>query len=196
MNGFLKEKWTQIAAGTATLFAVCAAIAALKGGAFSTKTQITTTKENNAWAYFQSKSIKQHTVENQHDIFLLARMKETSPKTIEWLDQKIKENEKDIARYDQEKNDIKTQAEKLSGEAVQYKKISGYFGLAVMLLQISIMINAIAILLKKYYIWIGGMLFGAGGITYLLIGFCVNRASRNKQIYVRMAVSESSRGLA
>jgi hypothetical protein len=68
MSELLKERWTQWAALTTTVFAVCAAISALKGGSFGTRAQITATKEANAWAYFQSKSVKQHTCENQKDL--------------------------------------------------------------------------------------------------------------------------------
>jgi hypothetical protein len=52
MGEMFKEKWTQWAALTTTVFAVCAALSAARGGTMSTRTMVTTTKEANAWAYY------------------------------------------------------------------------------------------------------------------------------------------------
>ncbi|MEI6079413.1 MAG: DUF4337 family protein, partial [bacterium] len=59
MKSFFKDKWVQIGTLATTVLAVCAAISALKGGGYSTKTQVTTTQVANTWAYYQAKSIKQ-----------------------------------------------------------------------------------------------------------------------------------------
>ena len=56
----LKERWTQLVALTTTVLAVCAAISSLKGGGYATKVQLATTRENDKWAQYQSKSIKEN----------------------------------------------------------------------------------------------------------------------------------------
>jgi hypothetical protein len=165
----LKEKWTQIAAMATTVFAVCAAISALKGGGCSTKIQVLTTQETNAWAYFQSKSIKQHATELQLDNFSVI-MLDCKPGVKEVLKKKLQICENDIRRYDREKNEIKTGAEKISKEADGFKQRGGRFGLAVMLLQIAIMLNSIGVLVKRRFMFFTGFVLGLVGMVYLSFG--------------------------
>ena len=69
-----------------------------------------------------------------------------------------------------EKSEIKTQAETLGKDTDGFKKHSGYFGLAVMLLQISIMLNSVGVLTKKRLMWGFGLSFGTIGVIYMFIG--------------------------
>jgi hypothetical protein len=171
MAEMLRERWTQWAALTTTIFAVCAAISAARGGTMSTRTMVTTTKEANAWAYFQAKSIKQHVNDTQIDAFELERLAATLPEVQRRLDGKIRSYREDVARYDKEKADIQEQAESLAKQADFYKIHGGAFSIAVMMLQIAIMMNSVGALLKQKAMWIAGMLFGAVGVVYMLRGF-------------------------
>jgi len=170
INNLFKEKWTQYAALATTIFAVCASISALKGGGYSTKVQMTTTKEANSWGYFQAKSIKQHASQLYFDQLDLAEKKERDPKIRTFIDDKMKVVKDDIERYDREKGEIKTQSEVFGKDAEGYKKHSASFGLAVMLLQISIMLNSIGVLVKKRRMWGLGLGFGVVGVVYMLVG--------------------------
>ena len=53
------DAWTKWVALSTTILAVCAAFATLKGGSFSTKTQLATVTASNKWAYYQAKSLKE-----------------------------------------------------------------------------------------------------------------------------------------
>ena len=53
---------------TTTVLAVAAAISSLRASSYSTKVQIHTTREANQWAYFQSKSIKDHNFTPTRDL--------------------------------------------------------------------------------------------------------------------------------
>ena len=167
-----KEKWLQWVALTTTILAVAAAISSLRASSYSTQVQLHTTKEANQWAYFQSKSIKEHTFALTRDLLVaIGRLEKQNPALQEFLQPKIKEFNGEIARYDTEKKEIKGDAEKLIQEQEVLKRHNAAFATAVMLLQIAIMLSAIGALIKGKLLWFIGMLMGVSGITYMLNGF-------------------------
>ncbi len=163
-------RWLQYVALTTTSLAVCAAISALRGSSLSTRVLISTTREANAWAYFQAKSIKQHVTELSRDQVALAAIGETAPERRAWLAARAAAYEADVARYDREMQEIQTQARTLGSQADWLKRHSGYFGLAVMLLQVSIMLSSVGALLKRPRLWVTGLVFGLGGLGYMAAG--------------------------
>ncbi len=167
----IKEKWIQGVALTTTIIAVCAALSTLRGGAFSTKVQISTTQESNKWSYFQSKSTKQHICEVQLQAFEINELLTSNSVVIDTIDSKISQLKKDIARYDKEKAEIKKEAEQLNVLQQEYKAHSGSFAIAAMLLQIAIMLSSVGALMKKKWMWFAGMALGASGIVYMMNGF-------------------------
>ena len=166
-----KPKWLEWVALTTTILAVCTAIGSLKAGSFSTKVQLSSTKENNAWAYFQSKSIKQHTCELERNQLEIMMADNHSPKAAKLIEEKLKQVNDDIARYDKEKADIQKDAKAQTQEQILYKQKNGNLGLAVMLLQIAIMMSSIGALIKRKQLWVLGLCFGGIGLVYFLNGF-------------------------
>ncbi|MCL4503327.1 MAG: DUF4337 domain-containing protein [Deltaproteobacteria bacterium] len=167
-----KETWIQMVALTATVLAVLAAIASLRASSYSTKVQIAATKEANQWAYFQSKSIKEHSYALNRDILASVRLQEIkNPKAQKYLNNKIKEYEDEISRYGKEKDQIKQGAEELVKEQEGYKLKNANFSLAVMLLQIAIMCSAVGALIKKKILWLMGLILGGWGVYYFVMGF-------------------------
>lgn len=166
-----KEPWIQWVALTTTVLAVGAAIAVLKATSYSTRVQLYTTKEANQWAYFQAKSIKEHSYVINRDVLNTVRITEAkNPKVQKYLTDKIKEYDKEIARYDKEKNQIKSDADEIIKQQEVCKKKNGDFALAAMLLQIAIMGSAVAALIRKKLMWFIGMGLGVWGIYYLVQG--------------------------
>lgn len=167
-----KETWIQWVALTTTILAVCAAISSLKASSYSTRVQIHTTKEANHWAYYQSKSIKEHSFVLNRDILTYANLLGSSqPRVEQFLTAKIKDYNTEINRYDQEKKQIKTEAENLIREQEILKRHNAAFALAVMLLQIAIMMSAVAALLKRKLMWVSGLALSAVGLVYMANGF-------------------------
>jgi len=167
-----KETWIQWVALTTTILAVCAAISSLKASSYSTRVQIHTTKEANHWAYYQSKSIKEHSFRLNRDILNCANLLgNPNPQVQQFLTAKIKDYDKEIKRYGQEKKEIKTEAENIITEQELLKRHNGAFALAVMLLQIAIMMSAVAALLKRKMMWVAGLAFSAVGLLYMANGF-------------------------
>lgn len=167
-----REAWIQWVALTTTVLAVFAAISSLRASSYSTRVQIATTKEANHWAYYQSKSIKEHSYRLNRDILSSVKLLETkNPKAQKFLAAKIHDYDTEIRRYDQEKNQIKKEAEDIIGEQEIFKKKNGDFALAVMLLQIAIMCSAVGALIKKKLLWLVGLIMGVWGAVYLGMGF-------------------------
>jgi len=162
-----KERWMQWVALTTTVLAVCAAISALKGGGYSTRVQLSTTQEVNKWSYFQSKSIKQHAVELHRDQLELIRLEAHSSEAQRLIEQSVAKANAELARYEQEKAQIKAEAEVIQKDEGELKRHAGAFGLAVMLLQIAIMLSSVGALLKKPATWVVGLGFGPLGLVSL-----------------------------
>jgi hypothetical protein len=167
-----KESWIQWVALTTTILAVCAAISSLRASSYSTRVQISTTKEANQWAYYQSKSIKENTYQSIRDILVGIRLLEAkNPKAHKFLSDKIKKYDEEIGRYEKEKAGIKKDAENIAKEQEVLKKKNSEFALAVMLLQIAIMASAVGALIKKKLLWFVGLAVGIWGLVYMAIGF-------------------------
>jgi hypothetical protein len=169
-----KDPWLNYLALTTVLFAVCATLATLKGGGYSTKSVMSQAQASDQWAYYQSKSIKGYVYELQKEKFEmdLKTMKAATPpslagdykKKIEGYGQKIK-------KYDEEKADIMKKAQELEALRDETQKHAGAFGMAAMFLQIAILLSSIAALMKQKYFWYLGMASGALGLVYFFNGF-------------------------
>jgi hypothetical protein len=167
-----KETWIQWVALTTTVLAVCAAISSLKASSYSTRVQLQTTREANHWAYFQSKSIKEHGFRSNRDLLTaLDQVDGKNPRLHKFIAGKIKEYDQEIARYDQEKKQIKNEAESLVKEQEILKRHNSAFALAVMLLQIAIMMSAVGALIKKKILWLAGLAVSIVGLTYMVNGY-------------------------
>src|SRR5690349_2862635 len=123
-----RERWMQWVALTTTILAVCAAISALKGGGYSTRVQLSTTKEANAWSYFQAKSVKQHAVELHREALELLRLDARTPEAERLATERIARAAAEIARYDGEKAQIKAEAEAVQKDEGELKRHAGAFG--------------------------------------------------------------------
>jgi hypothetical protein len=165
MSDETKAVWLNWLAITTIIFSASATLSTFKGGGYSTKAVLAQTKASNQWAYFQSKSVKQHTCELQRDAFELQALGACEPALADSYRVKLVDLNKDIARYDKEKNEIKASAESLEVAKSDYQRHSSTFGLAVVYLQVAIMFSALAALLKKKYIWGLGVVVGSYGLA-------------------------------
>jgi ABC-type glycerol-3-phosphate transport system permease component len=163
------ERWMRWIALSTTALAVLAAIATLRNGSFSTRMQLATTEEANAWSYFQSKSIKQHATENQRDMLKLQRLV-SAPQHRDSIGRMIMTCETDIARYDREKTEIQDQAVAFDKNQGLLKRRTNSLGTSVMFFQIGIVLSSFAAQLKRETLWFLGLGAGAVGLVYFVNG--------------------------
>jgi hypothetical protein len=161
------DAWTKWVALSTTLLAVAAAFSTLKGGSYSTQTQLATVSASNKWSYFQSKSLKQTARETEREIITTIAASAPNAEAKAVAVASIEKAQKEIVRYEEEKAAIKLDAETLDAKASYCQMRGGNFGLAIMFLQIAIMLSAISALMKKKAFWIIGLCAGAIGIGYL-----------------------------
>ncbi len=189
------DSWTKWVALTTTLLAVGAAFSTMKGGGFSTQTQLNTVKASSAsqlntvkasndWAYYQAKSIKQTAMETNIVSLTVVREMAQQPEARAETEKAIANYKLEVDRYKKEKAEIMEEAKKYEAKAVaeseKYQRKAdwsqcrgGSFGKAAMFLQIAIMLCAISALLKKKGAWIAGMCIGAIGLGFLAFGWFV-----------------------
>src|SRR5512146_17127 len=106
----LKERWTQWVALTTTILAVCAAISSLKGGGYSTKVQLATTRENDRWAQYQSKSIKQNLFAVEQSLLQVQALEARAPQARDAIAARLGKLQAELGRYEQEKAQLKAEA--------------------------------------------------------------------------------------
>jgi hypothetical protein len=161
------DAWTKWVALSTTLLAVCAAFATLKGGSFSTKTQLATVKASNRWGHYQAKSLKETAYVTESTILKALEPSLTAPESKAIARKAIDKADEEIKRYKSEKAEIMEEATYLDLDAAYCQERGGNFGLAIMFLQIAIMLSAIAALMKKKSFWLIGLIAGAIGVGFL-----------------------------
>jgi hypothetical protein len=169
-----KERWLNWLALITVILALGATLSTLKVGSFSNRSILRQTQASNQWAYYQAKSIKSYLYELQKEKLEgeLKLLGETTPKEVmEDLQKRIASYDKKLATYDQEKADIQKGARKLEQERDEATLHSQAFGIAVILLQLSILLSSIAALMKKPMVWVLGLILGAAGTIAFVNGF-------------------------
>jgi hypothetical protein len=171
MADILPEKWMKGIAITTTILAVVAAIASSRSSFFVAKAQLLTALEGSQWSYYQSKSIKQYLFETQKKAFEINILGATNPAQRDFMTKSIQDYSRDIARYDQEKTQIQSQAEATNKENALVVRRGSQFSLAVVFSQIGIMLSSVGALLKRREMWIVGLIIGSISLAFLANGF-------------------------
>ncbi|MEI6675091.1 MAG: DUF4337 domain-containing protein [Verrucomicrobiota bacterium] len=160
-----RDQWTKYVSLTMVVIAVLAAIATLKGGAFSTRTlkemneaTFNQAKASDQWSFYQAKSIKQNLYQIELDHLLAAPA--ADPAGLEKMTAKVD-------KYDKEKSDIMAQAQKYEAARDESRKLatsaaehSREMGLSITLFQVAIALGAMALIVKKRYLWVISSIFG------------------------------------
>lgn len=167
-----KEPWLNHMALATVVLAVCATLSTFKGGSYSGQSVINQTLASNQWAYFQAKSTKQNMHELQADSLRLQALSLTANNPAKTaITQKIDEYNAQVARYAQEMKEIEAQARALERQRDDALRHNRPFSLAVMFLQVAILLNSVAGLLKIQKIWWSSLPFGLTGLVFFADGF-------------------------
>jgi hypothetical protein len=169
-----KEKWLNYLALSTVILAVCATLATFKGGQHSTRGVLAQTEAANQWAYFQAKSIKEHTYEIQKErleLELKTAFRKAPPDVAESYNKRLEDYGRKLKKYQTEKAEIEKDARNLETTKSDALRHSRSYGIAVIFLQIAIMLSSIAALMKKKPVWYLGMTTGVAGIVFSIDGF-------------------------
>jgi hypothetical protein len=151
-----KDPFEKKIALSIAIIAVLLSLIGAKGDEFKTEAIIKTNEASNAWAYFQSKSVKEHIAELQQDILAL---KPAGTSTEGSKTAPLKSGD-----YEQQKEEIKKKAEALEQESSNDLKIHHKFSLAEVLLQLAVVLSSIAILTRWHAPWFLGLALALAGV--------------------------------
>ena len=151
---------------TISIMAVLVAGATLLGHRAHTEELLLQSQATDQWAYYQAKNGRYHGMQTTADLIgtLVPRDKDKA----ETL---LKKYEKEIERYDSDKEDISEKAKELEKERDVVRRRADRFDGGEALLQIGLVICSITLLTKKKGFWIGGVVVGALGVLSAAAGF-------------------------
>jgi len=155
---------------TASALAVGAAISSLLSGHAANDAIIKQTEATDKWCYYQAKSTKAHVFEGNRVVVstlanLVGKGDDTKTKqSIQFFDQQIK-------KFDEDKNAIQTDAQKIEKESSEaFGKHQNYsFGVACF--QIGIVLASVAILANANWLYICSVGAGIMGVVYTCLGW-------------------------
>ncbi|SDE68669.1 DUF4337 domain-containing protein [Sporomusa acidovorans] len=163
-----KDNISTFIAITTLVLAACATLASFKAAGYGNKMVLAQNQASDQWAYYQAKSIKETTYEVERDTMALAAQQAGNP---ELYKAKIAEYNREITRYQQEKEDITKAAKRLEQERDNAQHFNGGFGQALIFLQIGILLSSLASINKQYMYWYIGLAVGGVGIIVFLYNF-------------------------
>lgn len=145
----------KVALSTA-IIAAFAAIASLLAGDHANEAMVSQIQSSDKWAHYQAKSIKAAVLNTK-----IALLENQGKKP------EAKDEEK-LADYAKEQEDLSKEATALQHEANEHLEKHKKLASGVTLLQIAIAVGAISALTKRKRFWAVSLLFGAGGVYFLL----------------------------
>jgi uncharacterized Tic20 family protein len=145
-----KERTWAVVAITTALIAVFAAISSLMAGHYSNEAMIDQIRASDQWAFYQAKGIKAE---------------------IQALGVVLGKNDPaEVSRYKKEQDEIKTEADKFQKESAEYLERHVSLSRSVTIFQIAIAISAIAILIKRKFLWYCSIVLALIGIFLFAMG--------------------------
>lgn len=152
-----KDPFERRVALTIALLGVALALISTIGDNAQSESLLAATRASNQWAYFQSKSIKEHTYRTQADLLSVS----PEPAAAELRARYAAE----IERYAREKDEIRAAAEAQETVVAAEGAINDRCDQASLLLQIGIVLGSIAILVHWRLLWFISIGLGVSGVA-------------------------------
>jgi hypothetical protein len=165
-----KEKWQGWLALSTAIMAVLAALTTLYMGKYSSRAIMAQGQESDQWAYYQSKSIKEHSFGmSKKGLELQLMSQKGMPFMVaEEFRRTIGKYDDEIKRYSVERQEIKAKAEEIARHKLKAQQMGGNFAYALIFLQIALMLASIASLTKRHYLWYIALGCNVGWLFFFL----------------------------
>lgn len=151
----VKDRFEKTVAVSIACMAVVLAFISDHADDAKTDAILSTNEATNAWSYFQAKSTKQQVIES--DLYLLDVLE---PEGEAGMRVKLGD---EIARYDEEKREIKIKAEQLTEDASRSSSVDERAGQGALFLQLAIVLASVSIFARWTALWIIGLLVAVVG---------------------------------
>jgi hypothetical protein len=155
-----REAWTKYVSLMIVVLAVVTATGTLKSGSFGSRVLLNQARASDAWAFYQSKSLKRHLAEMEAHLVAGAAARTAGQA----------EPSADVARYRSEEAEIKAQAEGLERVRDENAKHGPPLAFGIALLQISIALASVCLITKRRVLWAISALLGMAGFGYVVLG--------------------------
>ena len=166
-----QEPWLKLVVLTVIVLAAAAGISAFKASVYATQVQVFAAREARHWQDYQVESVKKENLAINRDILASAWLPEVkAPRPQKSMAARIKDYEDEMGRLNQERDQIKKEAQALGVQEEALAKKGGELGLAVILFQLAIMCSATGSLTRKKILWLAGLALGVWGLVYVVKG--------------------------
>lgn len=154
-----KDPFERRVALSIAILAVVLAVISMVGDNAKLAGLLASTRAANGWAYYQSKSIKEHTYALQKEALeTLADVGDEERRA-----RLIEQYGREVARYKKEKDEIRAQAEAHEKEVEAQGLVNDRCDLAGLQLQIAIVLGSVAILVSWRAFWYASLVLGLTG---------------------------------
>jgi len=152
-----------------SIMAVILAAVTLLAHRASTHELLLQSQATDQWAYYQAKNIRLHEMEANVDIFATLGAKD--PARAEAMVQKY---EKQVAKYESDKEDISEKAKELEKERDLLGHHADRFEIGEVFLEVGLVICSITLLTNRKPFWYLGILLGIGGMIAAATAFLIH----------------------
>jgi hypothetical protein len=149
---------------TIAVLAVALSLVTTVGDNAKSDALLAATRAANNWAFYQAKSIKEHSFDTDREI-LEAEIADSGSARSGKRAALAARYGGEVGRYQREKDDIKKKAEELEAEVIANGEVNDRCDLGALLLQVGIVLGSVAILVRWKAFWIASIVVGASGIV-------------------------------
>jgi hypothetical protein len=154
---------------TMAILAVCVAVVSLLGHRSHTEELLFQNRATDQWAYYQAKNIRRHSYEMGLDLLSMVEFKDQAR-----ADKVREKYQKEAERYTKEQSEIEEQAKDLEKESALEQRRANRFDLGEVFLEIALVISSLALLSRKRFYWILGIVSGLVGLGVAVTGFLLH----------------------
>src|SRR6266478_3416514 len=148
---------------TMAILAVCVAVVSLLGHRAHTEEIVSQARASDQWSYYQAKNIRRHNYEMGVDLLALVEFKDKAQ-----ADKVREKYQKEAERY------IEEQAKDLEKESALSQRNADRFDLGEVFLEIALVISSLALLSRKRFYWVLGIISGLAGLGVAATGFLLH----------------------
>jgi hypothetical protein len=154
---------------TISILAVLVAVATLFGHRASIEKAILSTNTANQWAYYQAKNLRQYDAQMAVDV--AETLMPVSKEKAEAFREKY---QKEVERYDDDKEQISEKAKELERERDLTGRREDWFDASEVLLEIALIVCSLTLLAKKKIFWFSGVAIGIAGVCVTVAAFLLH----------------------
>ncbi len=155
-----KDPFERRVALTIAVLAALLAVVSMVGDNAKLEGILSATQASNQWAYYQAKSIKEHTYQLGRDTLQVMSGADEARRQ-----EMMARYEKEALRYGREKQDIQAKAEELQRKVVEANRANDRCDLATLQLQVAIVLGSVGILVRWRAFWYLAIALGVTGLV-------------------------------